>query len=273
MTLADLEVLTSNAERVEKAYADAVAVADGDWFNLNSAREQLEMLASLDFRPAEVGAGLKVLDAALGALEKPDREFKQVVLFFGHMIDRKKRKPPRFPSENERDATKKINAKLDEFGVEAGDLGLCGGACGGDLIFAEACLERGMSMEIRIPFDTSTFLEKSVRFAGESWEDRFYDVVENERTRLLVMSEDVGPTPRLRNAHARNNLWQLYAALCRDADELRFLALWDGRKGDGEGGTEFMWNAVKTRTGRVYQIDTKELQPVQAGSDRPARHK
>jgi hypothetical protein len=45
------------------------------------------------------------------------------------------------------------------------DLCICGGACGGDLLFAGAALARGARLELYIPFEDPTFLEKSVDFA------------------------------------------------------------------------------------------------------------
>jgi hypothetical protein len=61
-----------------------------------------------------------------------------------------KMKPPRFPSSKIQAAAARIRAALDEIGAGAGDLGLCGGASGGDLLFAEACLERGMRVELHL---------------------------------------------------------------------------------------------------------------------------
>jgi len=264
VTLADLEVLTAQVDRVTETYQKAVALADGDWFNLDSSKQQLTLLALLGFRPRKVAAGLQVIESELNRLERPEQGTspERVVLFSGHMIDREGRDVPRFPPAHEADATARIEAKFDELGAEAGDVGICGGACGGDLIFAERCLNRNMFVEIRIPFPEPRFLEKSVRCSDDSWQERFYQVVRNQRAKLFEMSEELGRTPSNHNDHAGNNIWQLYSALCRGPDKVSFIALWDGRAGDAEGGTEHMWNAVSERHGRVYRIDANELQPV-----------
>jgi hypothetical protein len=39
VTLADLEVLTAQVDRVTETYQKAVALADGDWFNLDSSKQ------------------------------------------------------------------------------------------------------------------------------------------------------------------------------------------------------------------------------------------
>jgi hypothetical protein len=92
------------------------------------------------------------------------------------MIDKPDRKVPRFPAGKEYMATNAISEKLDAVGASKDDLALCGGACGGDLLFAEACLERDLSVEIRIPFEEPTFFIHSVTFAGNEWRNRFYKV-------------------------------------------------------------------------------------------------
>ena len=101
---------------------------------------------------------------------------RQVFLFSGHMIDAPDRKDPRFPPDKEPIAAKAIADKLDALGAGPEDLAICGGACGGDLLFAEACLARGLKLELRIPFDEPTFIRKSVAFAPGNWTDRFYQV-------------------------------------------------------------------------------------------------
>src|SRR5262245_9142286 len=71
-----------------------------------------------------------------------------VALFSGHMIDAPDRKIPRFPPDKEPAAAAAITDTLSKIGVIPGDLAICGGACGGDLLFAEACLARDMRLEI-----------------------------------------------------------------------------------------------------------------------------
>src|SRR3984957_13907654 len=75
---------------------------------------------------------------------------RQVFLFSGHMIDAPGRKEPRFPADKEGVAKAAIEATLTKAGAEAGDLAICGGACGGDLVFAEDRLARGMRPELYI---------------------------------------------------------------------------------------------------------------------------
>ncbi|RPI47275.1 MAG: hypothetical protein EHM59_04975 [Betaproteobacteria bacterium] len=190
-------------------------------------------------------------------------EPQQVFLFSGHMIDAATRATPRFPPDKEPIAAQAIEAVLAEFGASADDLGMTEGACGGDLLFAEALLGRGARLELRLPFDEPTFLRESVDFekptsaAPDLWHDRFMRV--KRRARVLTMPEALGPTPEGDSPYERCNLWMLEEALGMGAHKLRFICLWDGGGGDGRGGTKHMVEEVRSRGGEVRWLDVKKL--------------
>jgi hypothetical protein len=190
---------------------------------------------------------------------KTKKEIRKIILFSGHMIDKPGRKPPRFPPKIEPSVKKEIANELDLLEVGSYDLALCGGACGGDLIFAELCLERDAHLEIRIPFREAEFLNNSVIFAGETWTNRFYKVKENPNTKLFVMPDELGTLQENINPYVKNNLWQLETALVVDPKKVNFLCLWDKKAGDGPGGTEHMYNEVKKHGGKTIIIDINKL--------------
>ena len=99
---------------------------------------------------------------------------RKVVLFSGHMIDAPGREKPRFPPDEEPVAAGAIASALADLDVGPSDLCICGGACGGDLLFAEAALARSARLELYIPFEEPIFLEKSVDFAGGVWRARYF---------------------------------------------------------------------------------------------------
>ncbi|MGB7951846.1 MAG: hypothetical protein WCH75_29520, partial [Candidatus Binatia bacterium] len=209
----------------------------------------------------EVQASLDIVDRGLARATRPESRWtpRQVLLFSGHMIDAPDRKDPRFPADKEKIAAAAIASKLEEWKAGPEDLAVCGGACGGDLLFAEACIQRGVRLDVRIPFDEPTFLQKSVAFAGEGWVERYYQMKSNEKTRLYVMPDELGPTVKNVDPYGRNNLWQLYAALSWGPDKVKFLCLWNRKGGDGPGGTEHMYETVKKYSGRVSVLDTNLL--------------
>lgn len=258
VTLGDLELLLGDTGTVERAYKNAVAAAGKDWFALDSSRQQLLILRDLEFRPEHVDRAIKIFNQALNRL-RPPVQYGKVFLFSGHMIDAPGRAEPRFPPQKEAGAAQAIARTLDQLGAAPGDLALCGGACGGDLLFAEACLQRGLQLEIRIPFQEPMFLEESVSFAGSGWTKRYYTVKDSSHTVLLVMPEELGELPAKANAYERNNLWQLYTALSWGAERVHFICLWNGKGGDGPGGTKHMHDEVLKRFGHVSVIDTNTL--------------
>ena len=76
---------------------------------------------------------------------------RQVLLFSGHMVDAPDRPKPRFPSDKVPLAEAAIAKALNGLGVGPDDLALTQGASGGDLIFAEACLARGVRLQLMQP--------------------------------------------------------------------------------------------------------------------------
>ncbi|UFS72105.1 hypothetical protein LPW11_07905 [Geomonas sp. RF6] len=257
-SLGDLELLASDTSVVERAYRDAVAVADGNWFDIDCSRQQLLLLKDLNFRAVQVEAALRIFEREMEKLVEPWRPQK-VFLFSGHMIDAPGRAEPRFPPEKEEVARGAIAAELDRLGAMASDLAICGGACGGDILFAEEALKRGLRVNVRIPFPKGEFLERSVAFAGEQWVDRFQALKEHKKSKLLVLPEELGPTPVGANPYERNNLWQLYYALSWGPEKVQLIALWDGKAGDGRGGTKHMCDSVRKRSGDVHVIETRSL--------------
>lgn len=182
---------------------------------------------------------------------------RKVVLFSGHMIDAPGREKPRFPPDKEPIAAHALATALDELAIDAPDLCICGGTCGGDLLFAEAALSRSARLELYIPFDESAFINKSVDFAGNSWRDRFFAV--EARAALHVMPIELGPASGNEDPYERNNRWMLEAASRFGVERLDFVCLWNGEGGDGPGGTRHMMQEVRSRGGRAIWLDTKKL--------------
>ena len=182
---------------------------------------------------------------------------RRVALFSGHMIDAPGREKPRFPPDKEPIAARAIAEALGDLGVGPADLAIYGGACGGDLLFAEAALARGARLELYIPFDEPTFLEKSVDFAGLDWRARYFAA--KAPALLHVAPSELGPIPEGEDAYERNNCWMLDSALRFGANKVDFVCLWNGEGGDGPGGTRHMIDAIRNRGGRTRWLDTTKL--------------
>lgn len=182
---------------------------------------------------------------------------RKVLLFSGHMIDAPGRAEPRFPPGQEGIAGRAIAEAVESIGAGSEDLAICGGACGGDLLFAEAALARGAALEIYIPFEEPTFLENSVTFADADWHARF-DAAK-ARAALHVLPLERGTTGDGENAYERNNLWMLESAMRFGPEKVELVCLWNGQAGDGPGGTRHMMQEVERRAGHTHWLDTTKL--------------
>ncbi len=180
----------------------------------------------------------------------------QVILFSGHMIDAPGRQTPRFPPDKEPVAAKAIAGALEELDAGENDLCICGGACGGDILFAEAALKRGVLVELYIPFDVPTFLKKSVEFAGDDWRDRFFAIKSRAVLHVLPLERQ---TAAHANPYEQNNLWMLEAAQRFGADKVDFVCLSNGLEGDKSGGAWHLMEEVQKKGGRTHWLDTMKL--------------
>lgn len=263
VTLGDLEVLIGTPDTVKTAYKEAIVKNDKDWFALNSSCAQLQLLKDLGFRPETVEAGIATFARALKRLIRPEDSWqpRQVLLFSGHMMDAPGRPAPRFPPDKKDIAKQKIVEALDALGAGPDDLALAQGASGGDMLFLEACRDRGVRLQLMLPLREPEFIQRSIlpSAEGEMWRRRYFALTASMKDAPHIMPDELGPPLKDVSPFERCNLWLLYTALAYGIGKVRFICLWDGGGGDGPGGTSHMYNEVKNRTGRVTWIDSREI--------------
>ncbi len=163
------------------------------------------------------------------------------------MVDRQDRNAARFPEAKASAARERIARALDEIGVTVHDLGIAQAAAGGDLLFAEACLDRGMRLDVHLPEPEAAFRARSVAFAAAHWQDRFDTLRTHPSVTFRIMPDERGAEG---NIYDRCNRWMLNEAMSYGAAKLIFLALWNGGAEDGAGGTADMVALVARLTGR-----------------------
>lgn len=199
------------------------------------------------------------------ALYSPDNQDKtswqpsRVLLFSGHMIDAPGRTPPRFPAEKIPAAAACISSTLCELKAGADDLALTQGACGGDILFAEACLHQGVKLQLLQPFTEAEFIQNSVTPYAGDWLQRYQTIRQNLAHPPLAAPAELGTLPADMNAYERCNLWLLASAIAYGPEKLVFICLWDGGGGDGPGGTAHMVAEVQKRHGKVIWLDAAEV--------------
>ena len=264
-TLGNLEVLVGTPDTTKDAYKEFIAKNDKDWFALNSCRAQLQLLKDMGYRLENVEAGIAVFDRALQRLEKPNDHWqpRQVLLFSGHMIDAPTRPTPRFPATKEPIAAQKIAEALQNLGAGPEDLALTQGACGGDLLFTEACQQRGVKVQWLQSFNEPEFIQRSVVCYSEAWRERYLaakaKLTPPTSSGIRAAPECLGPLPKGVDPYERCNLWLLYTALSYGIDKVWFICLWNGGDSNGPGVLSHMYEEVNRRTGRVTWIDNRCL--------------
>jgi hypothetical protein len=160
----------------------------------------------------------------------------------------------------EDEARQRIEQALDKFKANANDMVIIPGiACGGDILFIEASLKRQMKIEVYLPLPEAKFIERSVRFAGDDWVERFYQIRQHPNVTVHLQSDRLGPVPEGDSVFERNNRWALYSTLCYGIQRVRLIVLWDGQGGDGPGGTGHMVKEVRQPGGIVEHLDTTKF--------------
>lgn len=204
------------AARQARAHQKAAAAAN--FRDLASTIRQLRLIAT----------ALSLDTGWLTELAPP-----QVIHYLGHVIS-----PPgskaRFPAEQEGEVAAAIAAVLDakEIGFGYGSL-----AAGADILFAEALLARGASVDVVLPFAHDEFIEVSVRPSGAAWIKRFHACLERAAS-VRYATEDRYRGEDFLFGYC-SDLAMGLALLRAHHLETRIeqIAVWDGRGGKGLAGT------------------------------------
>jgi hypothetical protein len=180
------------------------------------------------------------------------------ILFTGHMIDSDDRTDARFPADKEEIVSDAIYEQLqlikrDEKGIL---IGIASGACGGDILFHERCKELGIETEMYLAAPIEEFRKQSVSFGGVDWEARFDTLVNTITVHILPKEKK---TNKADNIWALTNHWMLDTAFMKGESNFTLLALWDGKGGDGDGGTEHMIEVSKKKEAKINIININKI--------------
>jgi hypothetical protein len=175
------------------------------------------------------------------------------------MVDAPGRKAPRFPPSKERAVQASITEQLRRWGVGPQDIGICGGARGADIIFAEECLKLVASVILLIALPEEEFLARSVRLPESDWEARYRAL--RARCETHFQHEEWGDRYLDLDVFSRNNIWCLELAYSMvSAENVYGLLVWDERRaGDGPGGTSDFATRVRARGGHVAIVNPTRL--------------
>jgi hypothetical protein len=261
VTEADFSCLTeTNSLKVEAKYKQIVQMAKE--LNLDAVVRQLKIYQSLGVKIENINAALKVFP---DVNEQPQTT-NHYLLFTGHMIDKADRKEPRFPAAKEAAVKKSIKEKVvDEKNKLASNTiltGIAGGACGGDILFHEVCAELGISTQLFLALPEDQFKVESVAFAGNGWIERFEKLYQSLPYTVLSKSKTLPAWLHKKDGYniwERNNLWELNSVLINGGINMTLIALWDGKDGDGPGGTQHMVKIAGDKGAKVVIMDISKI--------------
>jgi class 3 adenylate cyclase len=170
-TAGEAQLILGQLHEARRCYAEAYRNASGDTGSVATMRRQVRLLSRVVPEAADV---LPLLPAA------------DVIAFAGHMIDAPGRPVPRFPAA----LTSAVRAAIDQRLARLhAPVVYTSAACGADLIFIEAALERGAEVNIVLPFERNDFVRTSVAAGGEDWAERF-DAAVGRAARVIMATEE-----------------------------------------------------------------------------------
>ena len=79
---------------------------------------------------------------------------------------------PAFPPRRAETVRAEIARHLEQWNIGFGDLAICGGACGADILFGEECVRRGAQLRLLLAQAVGDFIRDSVQHAGCDWAPR-----------------------------------------------------------------------------------------------------
>ncbi len=220
-TLGEAALILGLQAEAENHYRHAAARAGKRFADIHSSRRNARLLLSVTHTAPEWIDRLLCIPS--------------VIAFSGHMIDQPGRSVPRFPACNETHAADAVAKRIEK--LSAG-FGYAAAACGSDILFLEAMLQRGGEIVVVLPYPEEEFIRDSVAHDPTSnWTTRFAAVT-RRASRVVIASPE-----RLRSGGVSfdyNNALVLGLAKIRSRQletGLTCLAVWDGKPGDGSGGT------------------------------------
>ncbi len=158
-----------------------------------------------------------------------------VAVFAGHLIDRPGRVPPRFPAEFEDEVRKQLLATIRRHSI---GFGYSSAANGGDILFLESLSDIGAEQAVVLPYNREQFLEDSVDFVpGANWAER-YRAALDRAGQVTTASEQRMLGGAMSYEYGFLLLDGMAAVRAEELDtRLLCIAVWDGKSGDGPGGT------------------------------------
>lgn len=209
-TRAEAALILGRTDLAAESLVEADAANRTDLAARASTRRQLELVVAL------TGADPAVLEP----IANPP-----VIHYCGHRMSAPGR-PGRFRADEEDAATVAVVRALDDLAPVAGFGSLASGA---DIVVAEALLERGAELHVRLPFERDEFVRWSVADAGPAWVGRFERCLAGADSVVVATPGDPLDDPVLFDYCARLAMGDALVRARFLGTRAHQIAVWDGR--------------------------------------------
>jgi hypothetical protein len=129
-------------------------------------------------------------------------------------------------------------------------------------LFHEVCTELGIPATLVLPIPVGGYRRDSVADGGAAWIERFNKLVVVNEPVILSDSNELPVWAKSipdYSVFQRGNIWMMKDALLRPNADVTLLALWNGRAGDGPGGTADMMKLGEAQGAKVLIRNTDQL--------------
>lgn len=258
--LGELHLVSGRAQEALLEYQQVTADPDLSRSSINSMLQHVLLFQELGYQLEVAEPIIALFEERMAGFPRIGTHFDKIAISSGHMIDAPDRETPRFPVAKEEAVRAGIERQLAQWNFGPGDLAICGGACGADILFAEEFLKLGAQIRLLLSQEVDEFVRDSVRHGGNDWVRRFHAL--REKAEVASQPERLGKAPPDVSIYARTNLWMINSAHVEAADSAKIHALlvWDEKPtSDGPGGTSDFHQKVRDLGGLIEIINPTKL--------------
>jgi class 3 adenylate cyclase len=229
--IGEIALLESRIDDAIAAFREAGAHADRRFGLVNTSFRMARALSS--------GLSDDLRTEIEGCFQLPT-----VVVFAGHMFDQPEQSPPRFPASMAAAVKNRILTELRKLGDV---IGYASAAAGSDLLFHEAVREVDGDSYAVLPYQRDSFFEDSVALPGQDREEmrtQFQSILNGVVEAVELCPQQLVPGSASYDYCNRVLLGMARLHASRLSARVQPICFWDGRPGNGPGGTasaEEMW--------------------------------
>ncbi len=210
VALAGLELINGNKTKTLQAVEQACSVPSATRFNLQLLKERTDVLQRLRFNLKIIDPTMVIVEKALEKLGSP-RQWRRVCVYFGYSCQKSFKDEDRFSQENIPDMQYQLDRILKDWEIGEGDLAICAGTTGDEILFAESCLRLHAQVRLLILEPTAEARAAMLADADELTE-RGAALTDDPHVDVWYHREELGAPADNMGLRGRHNWWMFNTA-------------------------------------------------------------